>query len=419
MQHWKLREGLVIALRRIAPEEVELGMFIQGFDGAWLDHPFWRTRFVIEKERDLEKVRESGVPAVIIDDERGLAPTPRETAPSDDWEPPRRPAPAPAWRPPSPQSTDQRQSFATSYSQATKLFGRSKRLVTAMYSDVRLGKAIKAEKLAPMIDDITSSIDQNPRAFISIAQLKSRHEYTYMHSVAVCALMINLARELRFSEAAVRDAGMAGLLHDIGKAVMPPELLDKPAALTDEEYELMKTHVVRGRDLLAQCSGVSHNALEVCLRHHEKYDGSGYPDGLAGDRLSLFARMGALCDVYDAVTSARCYKPAWTPTDAVAILRGWSGHFDPDMFEIFIRSVGIYPVGALVRLKSGRAAMVTGENPDDPTKPPLVSVPDALHPEAERIDVSADEIVGMESSDSLKLESWESQRTKLIRRFRS
>jgi putative nucleotidyltransferase with HDIG domain len=395
-------------------------MFIQGFDGSWFDHPFWRTRFVLAKERDLDRVRQCDVRAVIIDDELGLAPPQpiqRVQAVEPLRELPRRPAPAPSWRPAPVQNKIQ--SFASEYGRAIRIFGRSKRAVTAMYSDVRLGKVIRAEKLAPLVDEITTSIDQNPRAFLSIAQLKSRHEYTYMHSVAVCALMINLARELRFGEAAVRDAGMAGLLHDIGKALMPSEVLDKPGPLTDDEYEVMKTHPMRGRDLLASSTGVSHNALEVCLRHHEKFDGSGYPDGLAGDRLSLFARMASLCDVYDAVTSERCYKRSWTPIEAVETMRGWGGHFDPDMFETFVRSVGIYPVGALVRLKSGRAGMVIGENPEDLTRPPVLSVADAEHPEVKRIDMASDEIVGMESAENLVIEDWESKRTRLIRQFRS
>jgi putative nucleotidyltransferase with HDIG domain len=394
-------------------------MYIQGFDGSWLDHPFWRTRFVIDKDKDLQRVRECDVPAVIIDDELGIAPerAPRPASPAEQWTPPARPATPTLWRPEP--TTDRVQSFSGEYGRALRTFGKSKRAITAMYADVRLGKAIKAEKLAPLVDEITESIDRNPRAFISIAQLKSRHEYTYMHSVAVCALMINLARELRFGEGAVRDAGMAGLLHDIGKALMPPEVLDKPAQLTDDEYEVMKTHPVRGRDLLAQSSGVSHNALEVCLRHHEKFDGSGYPDGLAGDRLSLFARMSALCDVYDAVTSERCYKRPWTPTEAIVTMRSWKGHFDPDMFELFVKSVGIYPVGALVRLKSGRTGMVIGENVEDPTRPPVLSVPSPENPAAERIDMRDDEIVGMESEETLAIEAWETKRSGLIKRFRA
>ena len=395
-------------------------MFIQGFEGSWFDHPFWRTRFVLTKQRDLERVRESAVAAVFIDDERGLVPNPRIeiSRPATGWQPPARPA-APYIRSHHPPAPRPAETFASSYSRALKVFGRSKRAVIAMYSDVRLGKAIKAEKLAPLVDEITSSIDQNPQAFLSIAQLKSRHEYHYMHSVSVCALMINLARELRFGDAAVRDAGMAGLLHDIGKAVMPAEILDKPGGLTDEEFGVMKTHPVRGRELLARSSGVNHNALDVALHHHERFDGTGYPDALTGERITLFARMAALCDVYDAVTSERCYKRPWTPVEAVQTMREWSGHFDPDMFEIFVKSVGIYPVGALVRLKSGRSAMVIGENPDDPSRPPLFSIPDAASPQAERIDSSSDEIVGMESEETLEIEGWETKRTALIKRFRS
>jgi putative nucleotidyltransferase with HDIG domain len=391
-------------------------MFIQGFDGSWLDHPFWRSKFVIHSVRDLDKVRESGVEAVIIDDEKGLAPEAPEPGPH--WEPPHRPA-APAWTPPAyHQKSEVKPNFANAYGQATKLVGRSRRAVSAMYSEVRLGKAIKAEKLAPLVDDITNSIDQNPRAFLSIAQLKNRHEYTYMHSVAVCALMINLARELRFNEAAVRDAGMAGLLHDIGKAVMPVEILDKPGALEDHEYKVMKTHPERGHALLSKSSGVSHNALEVCLRHHEKFDGSGYPGGLMGERLSLFARMSALCDVYDAVTSERAYKKPWTPTETIERMRQWTGHFDPEMFEIFVRSVGIYPVGALVRLKSGGIAMVTGENPEDPTCPPMICLPHGSCTEAQRLLIGSEEIIGMESAEALGYDNWEAARVKLIKHFR-
>jgi putative nucleotidyltransferase with HDIG domain len=389
-------------------------MYIQGFDGSWFDHPFWRTRFVLESERDLERVRECAVNAVIIDDELGESPEPARVDRPVSWTPAPRVEPATKWLG-GQTAVAKAQSFASEYGRAAKVFGKSKRAMSAMYSDVRLGKAIKAEKLISLVDDITSSIDSNPRAFISIAQLKSRHEYTYMHSVAVCALMINLARELRFGEAAVREAGTAGLLHDIGKALMPLDVIDKPGKLTDDEYDVMKTHPVRGHELLSRSSGVSHNALDVCLRHHEKFDGSGYPDGQMGDRLSLFARMSALCDVYDAVTSERAYKQPWTPIETIARMREWTGHFDPEMFELFVKSVGIYPTGALVRLKSGRVAMVVGENPEDPTCPPLLSV----GPDPERIPMGSDEIVGMESAEAVQVDNWEATRTQLIRKFRS
>lgn len=389
-------------------------MYIQGFDGSWFDHPFWRTKFVLKSDQDLARVRECGLDAVIIDDERGSAPVEAEPTRTLDWTPPRRFAPASNFVS-GPAAPTRPQSYAAEYGRALKVFGKSKRAVTALYSDVRLGKAIKAERLAPLVDEITGSIDNNPHAFISIAQLKARHEYTYMHSVAVCALMINLARELRFGEAAVREAGMAGLLHDIGKAMMPLEIIDKPGPLTDEEFDVIKSHPVRGHELLRRSSGVSHNALDVCLRHHERFDGNGYPDGMAGERLSLFARMSALCDVYDAVTSERAYKQPWTPIESVARMREWTGHFDPEMFELFVKSVGIYPTGAFVRLKSGRVAMVIGENPDDPSCPPLL----AIGAEPERIPLGTDEIVGMESAETVPVENWAVTRSQLIRRFRA
>lgn len=394
-------------------------MSVQGFDCAWLDHPFWRNKFVIQNNRDLERVIESGVAAVFIDDRDGVVPSKPEAR-----VPPRkRPLPAQsaisAWRPEPDPIPDKQQALATGYARAARLMGRSRRAVATMFTEVRLGKAIKADKLVPLVDEITASIDANPRAFISIAQLKNRHEYTYMHSVAVCALMINLARELRFNEAAVREAGMAGLLHDVGKAVMPVEILEKPGALEDHEYSVMKTHPERGYELLSRSNGVPHSASDVCLRHHEKYDGSGYPDGRMGEKLSLFARMSTICDVYDAVTSERAYKRPWTPIETIARMREWTGHFDPEMLEIFIRSVGIYPIGALVRLKSGRIAMVSGENPDDPTAPPLVGLAAPHSPEPQRILAGSDEIISMESAAALQIPDWEAERTRLVRRFGS
>jgi putative nucleotidyltransferase with HDIG domain len=243
-----------------------------------------------------------------------------------------------------------------------------------MFEDVRLGRAVRTSKLLQVVDEITGTVARNPDAFISIARLKLKHEYTYMHSVAVCALMINLARQLRLTETAVREAGLAGLLHDIGKAVMPVSILDKPGRLDADEFATIKSHPVRGYELLAQSGNVPGSALDVCLHHHERYDGSGYPDGLDGRRLTLFAKMGAICDVYDAVTSARAYKEPWDPNKAMARMREWTGHFDEDLLVTFTRSIGVYPVGALVELGSGRLGIVSGTEPASPTTPPVLYV---------------------------------------------
>jgi HD-GYP domain-containing protein (c-di-GMP phosphodiesterase class II) len=171
--------------------------------------------------------------------------------------------------------------------------------------------------------------------------------------------MVSLARQVGLDEQAVREAGMAGLLHDLGKAVMPMDVLNKPGKLTDDEFRLIKSHPVEGHRLLAEGKTASAIVLDVCLHHHEKVDGSGYPDRLPGDQISLFAKMGAVCDVYDAITSNRPYKAGWDPAESIRKMTEWSkGHFDERVFQAFIKSIGIYPVGSLVKLGSGRLAVV-------------------------------------------------------------
>jgi hypothetical protein len=121
--------------------------------------------------------------------------------------------------------------------------------------------------------------------------------------------------------------------------------------------------------MLLDGASVSDHVRDVCRHHHERFDGTGYPDALAGEGISLFARMGAVCDVYDAVTSNRPYKAGWDPAHALSQMATWKGHFDTGVFQSFVRSVGIYPTGSLVRMRSGRLAVVLDQNPDALTQP--------------------------------------------------
>jgi HD-GYP domain-containing protein (c-di-GMP phosphodiesterase class II) len=166
--------------------------------------------------------------------------------------------------------------------------------------------------------------------------------------------MVNLARELELDEATVRALGLAGLLHDVGKMAVPAEVLNKPGRLDAAEFAAMRRHPEEGYAMLAGGAGVVQEALDVCLLHHEKIDGTGYPFGLKGEAIGLAARMGAICDVYDALTSHRVYKEPWTPVRAVTEMDSWKGHFDEKLLFAFCRSLGIGPTGRLVRLRSGR-----------------------------------------------------------------
>ncbi len=359
-------------LLHLKPEQVEIGMFVDDFDGRWIDHPFWRSRFMVETADQLARIRESGVNAVIVDRDRsrvapGIAvdfPTERRTATSGTRYPgaerrsPRKTGPSPRDRAVRPAS------YAQERRRAARVIDKSRRAVIDLFETARLGRAVEVGKIAPLAQAISDSIARHSRALLNLVRLKQKDEYTYLHSVAVCALMINFARHLQLDEAEVQELGVAGLLHDVGKVAIADDVLLKPGKLTLRERDAVEGHPAAGHALLAQSADIPAAALEICLRHHEKIDGSGYPGGLSGDDLSLHARMGAICDVYDAVTSDRPYKAAWTPCEALTAMESWDGHFDPRLLEKFADSLGIYPVGTLVRLSSGVLGVVTGSAGD-------------------------------------------------------
>ncbi|MWV10488.1 DUF3391 domain-containing protein [Pseudomonas sp. R-28-1W-6] len=342
-------------LKRIAVSELCLGMYIHEFCGSWMDHPFWKGRFLLDNDRDLLRIHASEIGEVWIDVSRGVdvAPgQPSRTVAEVAAETEARLLAVESMTAPA------RVDLAQEVSRALRLCAQSKAAVVEMFRDARMGQAVTLANAGGLVEEIADSVLRHPDALISLARLKTSDEYTYMHSVAVCALMIALARQLGLAEEQVREAGMAGLLHDIGKMAIADAILNKPGKLTDAEFATMRGHPEAGGRMLRDIPQVSALVLDVCLHHHEKYDGSGYPHRLLGEQISLFARMGAICDVYDAITSDRPYKQGWDPAEAIRKMAEWKGHFDDKLFQAFVKSVGIYPVGALVRLESGRLGVV-------------------------------------------------------------
>ena len=349
-------------LKKIAVSELRLGVHLHALDGAWLDHPFWKTKFVLSDPGDLERLRTSGVVECWIDTAKGL-----DVGAAVDTIEAASPVAAPTTATQAPTAseptTQPGRTLQDELMQAAQVCQKARGAVLTMFNEARLGKALDAEHCMPLVDDIARSVYRNPGALVSLARLKTADDYTYMHSVAVCALMVALGRQLGHDEAFCREAGLAGLLHDMGKAAMPLAILNKPGKLTDDEYAVMKTHPERGHEMLVEGRGAPPAALEVCLHHHERIDGTGYPHGLSGDAFSELARMGAVCDVYDAITSNRPYKAGWDPAISVSRMASWKGHFDETVFGAFVKSLGIYPTGSLVRLQSQRLAVVVEQNP--------------------------------------------------------
>ena len=337
-------------------------MHLQDFCGAWLDHPFWRTKFVLTDAKDIQLILASPIKEVWINISKGL------DINTDDASSGTIQVIAEEI-PPTPPVVQKKTSLNDEVKRAANICAKGKEAVVSMFQEARMGLAIEAEAAAPLVEEISNSVLRNPGALISLARLKTADDYTFMHSVAVCALMIALARKLGLDEQQTRDAGMAGLLHDLGKAMIPMEILNKPGKLTDEEFDLVKTHPEEGHKLLLGGIGISEMTRDVCLHHHEKIDGSGYPKQLNGETMSLFAKMGAVCDVYDAVTSNRPYKAGWDPAESIKRMAEWKGHFDPVVFQAFVKSLGIYPIGSFIRLESGKLGVVIEQGEQSLLKP--------------------------------------------------
>jgi len=344
--------------KKIPVKNVRLGMYIHELCGSWMDHPFWRKSFLLESEADLNTLRTCGIQEVWIDPGRGLD-VEGDVAAVSDEEAERQIARELEIIAKALPKAEARASLHDELVRARKLQAKSKAAVTSMFQEARMGQAIKVSEAAPLVDEISQSIARHPDAFLNLARLKTKDDYTYMHSVAVCALMIALGKQLGLEGEELKEAGLAGLLHDVGKMMVDQDVLNKPGKLTDEEFELIKEHPRRGWEILQGSSDITPMALDVCLHHHERMDGKGYPERLSGEQISLFARMGAVCDVYDALTSNRCYKNGWEPAETIRKMTEWrQGHFDERVFHAFVKTIGIYPSGTLVRLKSGRLAIV-------------------------------------------------------------
>jgi len=379
-------------LKRIEVADVQLGMFIHKVEGSWLKHPFWRSRFLLTDADMLSDLRASQVEGVLIDISKGADVRPKASTVT----PLRRPlvtsAQAPSLAGAIERARRDRQDAAAARTRASNVvsfdprstaplgtareidnarnvLAKASRLLSAVFEQARLGKAISRGQVEPVIEDLFASVQRNPHAFNGLMRIRRENSSLYAHGLAVSALMIALGRQIGLPEQQVKDAGMAGLLMDVGMGHLPIDVSTILDDLSESEREIVHTHTTLGQEFLNLGGELPAEVMQVCLEHHERYDGTGYPRGLAGEEISLFARMAAICDVYDSMTSDRPHRPRTDPNAALAIMRGMEGQFDERLLDQFIESVGVYPIGSVVRLSTGRLALVVDQNPDDYTRP--------------------------------------------------
>lgn len=262
---------------------------------------------------------------------------------------------------------------------AKAVYDDSLNFARSFVQDVRLGRQVEYEKAQPLVEGIIDSVMRNEDALIGMKQLRASDEYTFTHSINVTVLSTIFGKYLGLSRKDLDELGRAALFHDVGKANIPNSILNKPDRLTDAEFTVIKSHPIRGFELIHALHKASNEILKGILEHHEKHDGHGYPGGLAGGTVSRFARIISVADVYDALTSERVYKKGMLANQALKIIFGLrEKDFAPHMVDQFIKCLGIYPVGSLVKLSSGLSAVVTGANQVRPLEPVVKIVLDHL-----------------------------------------
>jgi putative nucleotidyltransferase with HDIG domain len=365
-----------MAIKRVRVDQLKPGMYVHDLNCGWLQHGFLRPKFLIKHPDQIQKMRTQGLDEIYIDTAQGedVAGAPTQAEIEQGLKQQLKDSAA-AGAALVPARVSQREEAAA----AKLILGEAAGVVDGLLHDVRLGRQLEPAKARPLVKAMHASVLRNSGALISLSRIKAADTYTFQHSVSICALLVSFAHALGMDAATVEEAGLGGLLHDVGKMKIPNEILNKPGKLTDEEFSIMKSHAALSRDLLMGVPGVSGMVIQIAGEHHEKMGGGGYPRGIAGDDISQIGRMTAIVDVYDALTSNRVYHKGMEPTEVLKKLLEWSGsHLDGALVQQYIRALGIYPVGSLVRLSGGRLAIVV-EQSEDLLRPTVRVVFDTAH----------------------------------------
>ena len=358
-------------IKKISVDQLKPDMYVSDLNCDWIPHHNFQKEGRIPDQSIIDEIRRRGIREVYIDTARGLdAGDDALTAAEVDRNNQAALDKAAALKP----DHKTRNGVQEELLKANKIHTQAKGLVSNVLKDVKLGRAIDVEAFDRLADGMVDSVLRNHNALACLGRIREKDNYLLEHSINLAVLMGIFAKSMKIDRETMHQTIVGAMLHDIGKVMIPDEVLHKPGKLSDDEFAIMRNHVVFSRELLKKTPGVSELTIKVAAQHHERIDGSGYPEGLHDCDICREGKMCAIADVYDAITADRVYHKGLPPTMALKKLLEWSGtHLDQTLVHRFIRSMGIYPVGSLVKLKSQRLAVVIEASESD-QRLPLVKV---------------------------------------------
>lgn len=361
---------------KVMVEDLRMGMYVSGLDRPWLETPFLLQGFLINNDEELKEVRQycqfvyvDMAQSINIEGLKHARPLVRRERPAD------------ITKHLFPHRTKQPYQDTTKIDEELPKAKQAVSDLTAAMSllmeDIGRNKQLNMAAVKEAVDPMIESMMRNPDACVWLARMKSKDSYTYRHSVSCSIWAVALGRQLGLPKADLKTLAQGGLLFDIGKVKLPDEILNKKERLSPQEFEVVKSHVTEGVELLRKTPDVTRHILQMAEYHHERYDGSGYPKGTVGDDIPVFARILGVIDCYDAITSDRPYAKAMSPSDAVRNLYEWRDiDFQAEIVEEFIQAIGIYPAGTLIELNTGEVGVVLSEYRTRRLRPKLLMVLD-------------------------------------------
>lgn len=346
-------------MKKVSTEDLKVGDKVLKFDRNWLETDFIKHKFVIKNQTTIDKIKSNDIKYVYIDasnetekkvDKLIIEPEPdaiEEAA----------------------EEAAEEQVDLKELTKAADVYSESVKIVRSVMEDIRGGKLFNKDAVKMVASNIAEITRKNKSVLCSVTKLRHHDDYTFQHSMNVSIYAASLAAHLGMTQSEIESIANAGLLHDTGKMLVPSEVLNKPGKLTDEEFVVMKNHVMYGHDFLKK-QNLPAEMLRLALEHHERYDGSGYPYGLQDSEISIEGKIGAVVDIYDAITSDRVYHKGLEPPSALKLMFKWAdSHINKKVFEFFIRNIGIYPVGSLILMSTNELGVVGKTNLHKPTEP--------------------------------------------------